>query len=104
MPEAVKVTRPNSQVHTAWELFKTSVKKICDSQTFKGVPLLVPGDRGRVTRSGRAYGYEKKEFTALVLDRFKHYGEYLGELLHSLKMRFEPWPEWILHCDNVFTG
>ena len=42
MPEAVKVTHPNSQVHTAWELFITSVQQICDSQTFKGVPLLVP--------------------------------------------------------------
>ena len=103
IPDTVKIMHPNSKVHNLWELFKTSVQTICDSQTFKGIPLLVPGDRGRVTRSGKAYGYQKEEFSALVLGRFKHYGDYLGKLLHSLKIRYEPWPNWLLYCEDTFN-
>ena len=96
----MKIIHPNSQTYTVWKFFKSSIETICDSQTFKGIELLVPGDRGRVTRSGKSYAYEKDEFSALVWGRFPHYAEYLTQLLNSLKNRYEPWPEWLLCCDK----
>ena len=84
-PKPIKIIFPNSQTYTVWELFGTSIRGICNTQTFHDVSLLVPGDRGRVTRSGQPYGYGKDAFTALVHSRFQKYEKYLVELLASLR-------------------
>ena len=102
-PKPIKIIFPNSQTYTVWELFGTSIRGICNTQTFHDVSLLVPGDRGRVTRSGQPYGYDKDAFTALVHSRFQKYEKYLVELLASLRQRYEPWPKWLLMSDDCFN-
>ncbi|MCP3848896.1 MAG: hypothetical protein GY694_01470, partial [Gammaproteobacteria bacterium] len=83
--------------------FNVSVKQLCEKQTFHGVQLLVPGDRGRVTRSGTKYGYEKDTFSALVKSRYTKYTKYIQDVLDSMQRRFEPWPEWLIHCEEAFN-
>ena len=100
---SINSTDSNSDTQWNWGFFKKSVEEICESQTFKGVKLLVPGDRGRVTRSGISYGYDKESFSAMVLTRFRHYAKFLSELIDSLKNRFEPWPQWMLLCNETFN-
>ena len=103
VPDSIKIVFPDSHTYTAWSYFKSSVDEICESQTFKGIVLLVPGDRGRVTRSGVQYGYDKEAFCKMVHSRYSHYANYLGELLASLKQRFEPWKNWVCLSDDVFN-
>ena len=59
---------------------------MCESQTFSGVKLLVPGERGRVKRSGTTYGYDKEAFKSLIQGCFEMYAKYLENLLESLKL------------------
>ena len=86
-----------------WEFCNVSVKQLCEKQTFHGVQLLVPGDRGRVTRSGNKYGYGKDTFSALVKSRYTNYTKYIQDVLDSMQRRFEPWPEWLIPCEEVFN-
>ena len=59
-PKTIKIVFPSSKTLNCWEFFQLSTNKICESQTFKEAPLLLPGERGRVTRSGTVYdGYDK---------------------------------------------
>ena len=51
-PKTIKIVFPSSKTLNCWEFFQLSTNKICESQTFKEVPLLLPGEKGRVTRSG----------------------------------------------------
>ena len=87
-PKTIKIVFPSSKTLNCWEFFQLSTNKICESQTFKGVPLLLPGEKGRVTRSGTVYGYDKQAYMVLVHNRFQKYTDYLGELIDSLKQRF----------------
>ena len=73
-----------------WDFFTSSIKDICENQTFQGVELLMAGDRGRVTRSGAKDIYEKDNFSALVKSRYPKYAKYLHDILDSLTRRFEP--------------
>ena len=36
--------------YKVWENFNQSISKILDNQTYKNVKLLLPSERGRVTR------------------------------------------------------
>ena len=76
------------------------MRRRCKLQSFQDIPLLVPADCGRVTRSrsGISYGYDKEAFTAMVTNRYSKYARYLEDILESFKRRFEPWPNWLLHC------
>ena len=63
----------------------------------------MPGDRGRVTLSGIKYGYEKDAFSALVKSRYPKYTKYIQDVLDSIQRRFEPWPKWLIHCEEAFN-
>ena len=86
-----------------WDFFSVSVKTIKEKQSFNGVELLVPGDRGRVTRSGSKYGYETDTFSALVESRYPKYVKFIEDVLSSMTRRFEPWPKWLTNCDAAFN-
>ena len=60
-----------------WDSFKKSVEILCDRQTFHGIPLLAPGDRGRITRSGSKYEYDKEAFSALVKSCYLKHAKFL---------------------------
>ena len=79
-------------------LYAQFVKK----QTFHDVELLVPGDRGRVERSGSKYGYDKDTFSALVESRYLKYAKYIQDVINSMYRRFEPWQKWLITCEEVF--
>ena len=89
--------------YKVWDFFNISSNQICENQTFHGVQLLVPGDRGRVTRSGSQYGYEKDVFSALIKSRYPKYTKYIQDVLDSIRRRFEPWPKWLICCEEAFN-
>ena len=67
--------------------------------------MLVPADRGRVTRSSSQlqYGYEPDSFGALIKSRYALYAKLLDAILDALKRRFEPWPKWLVKCNVAFN-
>ena len=91
-----------SKPYTAWKNFAECVESIIDTQNFQNVRLLVPSEKGRVTRSGAHFGSYRDGFRAIVMQRFKKYRIYLDLLLTELKNRFEPWPEWVELSFNAF--
>ena len=103
MPQPFTINFEEKGKFTVWELFSTSVREIIDHQSFHGIELLIPGDRGRVTRSGIAYGYDRDAFQSLANERFDKYAKYLDGLLLSLEDRFEPWPHWLTQSDIAFN-
>ena len=95
----------NIDGYKLWDFFTTSSKTIRETQHFKDVPLLVPADRGRVTRSSSQlqYGYEPDSFGALIKSRYALYAKLLNATLDALKRRFEPWPKWLIKCNVAFN-
>lgn len=91
------------QDYKLWSFFKSFIQTLLEFQTFKDVPLLVPGDRGRVTRSGNKYGYDSPTFSALIKNRYSKYAKLLGDILDCLQRRFEPWPTWLVLCNKTFN-
>ena len=75
---------------TAGNFFNSPQTKFVNPRTSKNIPLLLPGGRERVTRSSTVYRYDKQAYMILVHNRFQKYTYYLGELIDSLKQRFEP--------------
>ena len=68
-----------------WDSFKKSVDMQCDFKKCHGVPLITRGYRGRVTRSGSKYGYDKEAFSALVKSRYPKYAKFLKDILEKLE-------------------
>ena len=89
-PDSFMISSEKMAEYSVWKLFKESIQEIIDSQTFHGVKLLIPGDRGRVTRQGISYGYDKEGFSSMIADRFADYEKYVENMLKSLQLRFEP--------------
>jgi len=65
--------------------------------------LLCSGYRGRVTRSGSFFAYNKSDFEAIIISRYKAYDKYLKLLIQQFVERFEPWPTWLILCENSFN-
>ena len=90
-------------VYPVWKFFKTTIYETCEFQSFKGIALLVPGNRGHITCSGISYSCNKVAFTAMAQSKLKKYTKYLSKLIDSLNTCFEPWPKWMLICNDVFN-
>ena len=103
IPDNVNVTNTQNQTYNVWGTFKQCVTEIIESQTFHGIRLLVPSERGRVTRSGTVFGCDKAAFKAIINNRFNAYGIYLQTLISELQNRFEPWPQWLHLSDIAFN-
>ena len=65
-PSAISIEKGNAvKQYTIWGDFKQNITKITDDQTYKNVRLLVPSERGRVTRSGTIYMVVTKKDTKI---------------------------------------
>ena len=83
--------------------FEVSVNEILETKSFKNVELLLPSEKGRVTRSGSMFGYDKAAYKLLVDNKFLLYGTYLGGLATQFVSRFHPWPKWLISCGEAFS-
>ena len=103
-PSAISIEKGNAvKQYTIWGNFKQNITKITDDQTYKNVRLLVPSELGLVIRSGTIYGCDKEGYKNLVKVRFKDFAKFLQSFIKELENRFEPWPEWIILCDDTFN-
>ena len=94
-PSAISIEKGNAvKQYTIWGDFKQNIIKITDDQTYKNVRLLVPSERGRVTRSGTIYGCDKG-YKKFVKVKFKDFAKFLQSFIKELENRFEPWPQLI---------
>ena len=101
LPEPIPLHKTDhNSSYTVWETFGNSLKMITDSQSFQNVKLLTRSDRGRVTRSKAASGLDEEGFQGIIDRKFKLYSIYLDALISYLASYFEPWPEWVILCNN----
>ena len=99
IPETVELEKTeHHKEHVVWQKLENSVKAIKDCKSFKNVRLLLPSERGRVTRS--SFGCDEEGFEGIIIQKFKGYRVYLDLLLSELQNRFEPWPEWAVLCEK----
>ena len=89
--------------YNLWEDFQSSVTKIQETQTFHNFQLLLPAERGRVTRSVSVRREEYDGCSELVKSCFNKFAIYIEHLLFHLHNRFLPWPEWMVACNSCFN-
>ena len=89
--------------YIVWQEFEVSVNEILETQSFNNVELLLPSEKGRVTRSGSMFGYDKAAYKLLVDNKFLLYGTYLGGLATHFVSRFHPWPKWLVERHLTLT-
>ena len=71
-----------------------------ENQSFEGIKLLIRSVRGRVTRLGTLIGSDNEDFRSIILRKFNVYITYLDALITQLDSYFEPWPEWVIFCND----
>ena len=86
-----------------WSDFKICIETIIKEQNFKGFPLLLPSERGRMTRSRATYEYASSDFSSLVKCYFLKFGNYIDILVFNLGNRLAPWPQQLRLCDDCFN-
>ena len=86
-----------------WEDFRNYVTQIVDTQKFCGFNLLLPAERGRVTRSVSTFAEEMGGYNQLVKSCFKQFASYIEIILFHLHCRFVPWPAWLVSCNSCFN-
>ena len=86
-----------------WHDFDICVKNIKNDQTFQGFKLLLPSERGRVTRSGTAFACERDSYKKLIDKSFESSSQYIELLTSKLKCRFTPWPIWVTLTNDCFN-
>ena len=74
-----------------WHDFKNCTEKILNEQTFHGFQLLLPSERGRVTRGGAVFACEPETYLPIVNSRFEKYAHHINVLAFNLKYRFVHW-------------
>ena len=83
----------------AWKFFKEQVAIITSTLTFKGVPLLFPGEQGRRTRS---VSQEVTASTNFISDLYLSFSKFLTDYINQLEGYFFPWPTWLSLSENLF--
>ena len=86
-----------------WEDLRKYVTEIIETQKFCGFNLLLPAERGRVTRSVSNSADELGGYSQLIKSCFQKYSSYIEHLLFHLHCRFVPWPEWLVACNSCFN-
>ena len=86
-----------------WSDFKTGTEKLLSDQTFHGFKLLLPSERGRVSRSESSFGCEPAGYLALVKTCFGKFANYIDVLTFNLAHRLVPWPQWVRLSDDCFN-
>ena len=78
------------------------VNEILETQKVKGVKLLLPSERSRVTPRGTRMGNDESAYRTLFVIKLKVYGKYPHELVNHFVLRFHAWPKWLLLCNETF--
>ena len=86
-----------------WTDFETGTEKLLSDQTFHGFKLLLPSERGRVTRSESSFGCEPAGYLALVSKFAETSFYYIDALTFNLAHRLLPWPQWVRLSDDCFN-
>ena len=90
--------------YSVWKSFEEHINSIINTLTFQNVQLLTRSERGRVTRSQiRSYMCAGEDVRSIIHFKFKNYVTYLDSLINHLVQRFEPWPEWVVLCNDCFN-
>ena len=92
IPEAFPLHLHGNKTCVVWETFKSVTQKILESGEFKGAKLLLPHERGRVTRLAARYGDGDSALQNMFQSKMKVYGEYIHRLVEQFLIRFYPWP------------
>ena len=103
IPEPIHLHKSeNAQSYSVWKEFGDSIDSILNTLSYENVRLLCPAERGRVTRSGTMFSYDREGFKSIIFSRYAKYQSYLDTLIKRLELRFEPWPAWVGLCKNAF--
>lgn len=86
-----------------WEDFDNYKKLLLEEQTFFGFKVLLPAERGRVTRSLSTFASEMGDYSQLVKSCLSKYDDYIELVLFHLHCRFIPWPEWLVYSNSCFN-
>ena len=86
-----------------WHDFDACVKIIRKDQTFQDFKLLLPSERGRITRSGTVFARERDSYIKLIDKSFESYSNYIELLTSNLQCRFTPWPFWVTLANDCFN-
>ena len=103
MPTVVNIKTRGGKDFSLWDLFSKTIDTVKSERTFCDVKLMMPAERGRVTRSGSSYTLDRHGFEILLKDRYKNWDVYLQRLIEELEYRFEPWPVWLFNTEKAFN-
>ena len=74
-----------------WHDFDLCVKNIRKDQAFQDVKLLLPSERGRITRtSSTVFACERDSYNKLIDKSFESYSNYIELLTSNLQCHFTP--------------
>ena len=81
-PNAPESSRKKLPKWPAWKFFKEQVVIITSTLTFKGVPLLFPGEQGRRTRS---VNQEESASISFISDLYLSFSKFLKDYINQLE-------------------
>ena len=86
-----------------WDTLRNANSDILEKQEFQGIKLLLPSEKGRVTRRGTRIGCDESAYRKLFEQKLIVYGNYLHNLSEQFVFRFHPWPQWLILCNEAFN-
>ena len=95
--------RRDNKPFNLWEDFGNHTSLLISEQKFCGFDVLLPAEKGRVTRSVTSSASEAGDYSLLIKSYFSKYAEYIDVLLFHLHCRFIPWPQWLQSCNSCFN-
>ena len=95
--------RNKKKPYNLWEDFRNYLSNLMSEHKFCGFDVLLPAEKGRVTRSDRSATAEVGDYLQLSKTYFRKYAEYINVLLFHLYCRFIPWPNWLESCNTCFN-
>ena len=102
-PEPIEIETKLSKFYL-WEDFNNCTNTIIQDQTFHKFQLLLPSERGRVTRSGSRFGCgDQTSYIDIKTHCFSKFSTYIDVLLFNLACRFIPWPQWAVLSNDCFN-
>ena len=73
MTTVVNIKTRGGKDFSLWDLFSKTIETVKSERTFCDVKLMMPAERGRVTRSGSPYTLDRHGFEILLKDRYKNW-------------------------------
>ena len=102
-PKSETLQSPHRKPFQLWQDFNDCTDILLKEQTFSSFKVLLPSERGRVTRSGSVFDCDPGSYSQLVKSCFVKYSNYIEILLFNLHCRFVPWSYWVFSCNSYFN-